>query len=273
MPTIEPELLPKIIRLLLRPLARFCLAHALKIQDVVEGFKTEILIAAKDQLQKEKHKATDSKLSILTGLRRREITRLEQHAKATDVSRNLITKVIGLWQQDKKFCSKQGEPKVLSIESSNNEFAKLVSKVSKELAPGTILFEMERLGVVTRTEDGVKLEVSNFIPAGDAVKGFQFISQHLDDLLQGSSFNILESPQVPHHHLITEYDRIRPAELAELRNWFLREGHALHLRVRERLGTCDQDVNPDTKFSGKGTRVVFGSFSYIEEPRSENEET
>jgi Family of unknown function (DUF6502) len=261
---LNPSILGPVLRLLVRPLARFCLAHGLKIQEVMDAFKSELLRAAKEDLTKKDLKITDSRLSVVSGLRRREVVRLAKGADDLDGSRNLIAKVIGLWRDDERFLTKKGTPRILDISPDNNEFAKLVEKVSKELAPGTVLFELERLGAVSRSAAGIKLETDTFVPRGDVLKGFEFISQHISDLLRAGAHNVVEVPSIPHHHLVTEYDRVRPEELPALMNWFLQEGHAMHLRARAEIARHDQDVRPDSKFKGKGVRVVYGSFSYVD---------
>lgn len=269
MPPASPLLPARILRLVLRPIAGFCLRHAVKIQDLIEGLKVELIGAAKQDLARRGAKITPSRLSVLTGIRRREIARLEEIEAETAAPRNLVTRVIALWQQDAQFLTKEERPRVLSLHPQRNEFADLVHKASKELYPATVLFELERLGAVTRTPAGVKLNVQNYVPEGDALKGFQFVSQHLADLLDAGAQNIFTRPEIPHHQLYTEYDRVRPAQAAQLRAWFLREGHALHLRLRKRIGRYDQDVNPDPAFHGKGVRVAFGSFSFIDEDSQE----
>jgi Family of unknown function (DUF6502) len=267
MKLIPTDILPRVIGLLIRPVAKFCLLHAVKIQELIEILKAELYQAACQDLVKKNQKITISRLSVLTGLRRREIERLEQNSSSQEKDgsrKNLIAKVVGLWQQDKRFLTKAGTPRVLKAEGLDNEFATLTAKVSKELAAGTVLFELERLGIAKKTLQGIKLVSGTFVPKGNLIKGFELISQHIENLIEAASYNVLHTPKNPNHHLITEYDRIYPGDLDLINSWLLNEGHNFHLKVRKKLGQHDQDINPNPKFEDDGRKVVFASFSYIE---------
>jgi hypothetical protein len=255
----------RLLSLLLRPLAKFCVRHAIKIQDLIEGLKIELLRAAKEDLVRRKATITPSKLSIATGIRRREISRLEVVGSESSAPRNLVTRVIGLWQDDPQFRTKSGSPRVLSADSESNEFAALVRKASRELYPATVLFELERIGAVARSARGIKLLVENYLPADDRLKGFEFISKQIEDLLQCADRNLFSEGKLPHHQLYTEYDGIREEDALKVQKWFLQFGHELHRKVRSYLSVHDQDLNPRRGDSVvRRARVSFGSASYVD---------
>ena len=54
-----------------------------------------------------------SKLSVMTGLRRREVMRIWRDADEKTSSFGYISRVIGLWQQGKRFTTKAGKPRLL----------------------------------------------------------------------------------------------------------------------------------------------------------------
>jgi hypothetical protein len=263
-----------LLRAILRPAARFCARHALKVQDVIDCFKAEFLAVAEDELKKQNAKVTRSRLSVLTGIQRREIDRLLQGAPAKREQSNLIFRIINQWRMDPRFATKNGEPKVLSLTPESGDFPKLVASVSSDIGPATVLFEMERLSFIEHTPRGVRLLVENFIPRGaeKVEEGADILSADLGDLAETVSGNILDEVKPPLHHLRTEYDKIRPDGLAHLQSWFLREGHAFHLRARAELAKFDQDVNPDPNFSGNTARVSFSSFNRIVSPQKKTEE-
>ena len=264
---ISSDVLLQCVRWTLRPLARFCLKHSIKIQDLVECMKVELFKAAQDELARGTTKATQSRLSILTGLRRREVDRLASGENKLASPRNLIAKVVGRWQDSGEFCTSQGEPRVLSLGEGTPGFAQLVRSVSNDLNPSTVLFELKRVGAIAETKRGVALVVHNYIPRGDALAGFEILARDNEALAGAVQENVLSKQALPHHHLRTEYDRVRPSALAALRAWFLKEGHAFHLRVREEIARHDQDVNPELGFEGETVKVSFTSFSYVEEEK------
>jgi hypothetical protein len=267
--TIRP-----LLRALLRPAARFCARHALKVQDVIDCFKAEFLSVAEEELQKQNAKVTRSRLSVITGLQRRDIDRLLQGTPPKREQSNLIFRIINQWRMDRRFSTKPGVPKVLSLTSETGDFAKLVASVSSDIGPATVLFEMIRMKFVEQTPRGVRLLVENFIPRGAQKidEGADILSADLSDLTDTVEANVFEETNPPRHHLRTEYDKIRPEGVEYLQSWFLREGHAFHLRARAELAKFDQDVNPDPSFKGETARVSFSSFNAIHSPKSETEE-
>lgn len=263
-----------LLRALLRPAARFCARHALKVQDVLDCFKAEFLSVAEEELKKQNAKVTRSRLSVITGLQRRDIDRLLEGNPPKREQANLIFRIINQWRMDRRFSTKPGVPKILSLTPETGDFAKLVASVSSDIGPATVLFEMVRLNFVEQTPRGLRLIVENFIPRGTEKIGesADILSSDLGDLTETVEANVLHETTPPLHHLRTEYDRIRPEGIKHLQTWFLREGHAFHLRARAELAKFDQDVNPDPGFSGETARVSFSSFNSIHSPKSETEE-
>jgi hypothetical protein len=256
-----------------RPLVRFCLRNSIKIQELSECIKVVFLDEAKHQLEQIGEQETISRLAVMTGMHRRDVSRLlAQNNRSSTTGNGLIMNVIGQWRNDKRYQERSKsdtgqsvkQVKRLSYGSSDSEFNKLVALVSKDLNPATVLFELERVGAVKRCEDqSLELLSESYIPRGDVLEVYKILSEDLDTLSCAVEENMLEQPIVPNHHLRTSYDKIRVDNLPEIKEWFLREGHAFHLKARNYLSQFDQDINPDCKYSGKFFKVVCGSFSKI----------
>ena len=69
----------------------------------------------------------------------------------------MISRVVAQWENDRRFLTQAGKPRVLSCDEDDSEFSELVRLVSKDLHPGTVLFELERSGIVERSKRGVRL--------------------------------------------------------------------------------------------------------------------
>jgi len=257
-----------LLRALLRPVAALCARHALKVQEVVDVFKSEFVAHAERELRSRDAKVTLSRLSVLTGLQRREIDRIQRGLPAKRDPANLIFRIMNRWRGDRRFSTRAGEPKVLSLTPETGEFARLISAVSTDVGPAAVLFEMERLRFVERTPRGVRLLVENFIPRGEdrLDEGTDILAADIEGLGETVYKNLVTTPEAPHHHLRTEYDAIRAEGASHLRNWFLKEGHDLHLRARAEIARFDQEVNPKAGYDGPVVRVSFSSFNSIEVP-------
>lgn len=257
---------------ILSPVVRFALRHSLKIQDIVEALKIAFLQEAQRELLREGRTCNASRLSMMTGVHRKDVARFEssdhdlssQPEKAIG-PKDLVTKVIGLWQTDRNFTTSLKAPRILSAGGLDSEFAKLVAKVSVDVNPAAVLAEMERIEAITRTKNGIKLIQGAYTPKNDVAAGFSLLGSDLDDLIQAVEGNILHEEEIKNLHVRTEYDNVRPESARLIKQWFLKEGHRLHLLAREMISCHDQDVNPDPKHKGgKGLRVVLGSFGFIE---------
>lgn len=268
---LKRELLLFCLRLLLRPVARFCVRHALRLQDFTECAKAALLDAASEARGTERTKLSTSKLSLMTGVHRKDVARIQKSAPMPDSYKDLVTKVVGLWQTDPRFMTKDGQPRVLTIDGDKSEFEQLVQSVSRELSPQAILSELERVHGITKAKGGIRLEVQSYVPKGDPKAEFQLLELDSSDLLRAVEENVLMDITPPNLHARTQYDNIRPDAIPALKTWFLREGHQFHARAREFISQFDQDVNPEPSFKGKGVRAVISAFSLVDNERDENE--
>ena len=272
--TILPrDIMLDCLGLLLRPIVRFCLRRSLKIQDLLEAAKVAFVSLAEDEIADSK--ASTSKLSIMTGLHRRDVMRLWKEQRAPKNQGSLLTRVLGQWQQDRRFQTKQGKPRLLEYEGKESEFVDLVRSVSKDLNPYTVLFELERIGAVVRVGSNLKLVTTTYVPRGNLKESFSLLASDSEDLLSAVEENLVNTPAIPNLHIKTHYDNICEEFVPQIRNWFLDRGAAFHREAREFLAKFDKDLNPALAKHKGGVRAAVGTFSRIEEPahaRSSKEE-
>lgn len=257
-----------VIRALVRPLVRVCLAYSVHLQELLEIIKAELISAARSELQQSGKRASVSRLSVVTGLHRKDIDRLSRADPDTASRADLATKVIGQWQTDKNFLTKSGQPRVLTIGSDQSSFSRLARSVSKELSPATIMFELERIGAIEVVERGIRLRMGSYTPRGDLVAGTNILSADIKTLIAAVLDNLTTERNLKNLHARTEFDNIRPAHLTDIAQWLITEGHAFHARAREFLARFDQDITPDPNFRGAGTKVSITSFAFAEEKSS-----
>ena len=251
------------LRLVLKPIIRFCLRYGIKIQDVQEACKILYTELAEKELEKSKGQVTDSKISVMTGIHRRDVKRIRGKDYTYDSSRGLIMKVVGNWLNHPSYTTKAGKPKVLTFGYENSDFNKLVQSVSKDLNPATILFELKRVLAIEEVKNGVKLLAESYSPSGNIEEGVAILGADVDYLFQAAEENIFESAEIPNLHRRTEYDNIRPEGIAEIQEELLKEGFVFHRKIRRLLSKHDQDLNPKKGFRGKGVKVVLGTFSKV----------
>lgn len=251
--------------LVIRPLVTFCLRHGVRLQDLIECFKISFVESAANELEKVAEAVTASRISVMTGVHRRDVVRIRKSASVPEVGNGLTTGVIGQWTTDAAFLTKQKKPRALSFGNVSSEFYALVQKVNKDLNPATVLFELERVGAVKRGDDGLTLCAQAYVPKGNVVGSFQILADDIDTLFHSVEENIIGSEALPNLHLRTAFDKVRKVEVPEIRAWLLREGHSFHVRVRDFIAEHDQDTNPKIDYEGEYVKVAAGSFSKVME--------
>ena len=240
--------------------ARYCLRHSIRIQETVERLKSALVRVAIEEIQRQGEKPSTSKISVMTGLHRRDVERLASGEPLYDGRDSVPERIVGVWQHSKRFTNVKRKPRPLS----RSEFDKLVEGVSRELSPSTVLFELKRSGVVEVRGEKFHLSRMTYSPSDKVEHGLAILSSDLNDMIEAVDENLSKITDIPNLHARTEFDNVRPEQLAEMRAFLVREGHEFHRKVRNFISQQDQDISPDPNFSGQGVKVVVGSFSRIQ---------
>ncbi len=257
------KLLLEGLKQLFKPVARFCLNRSMKIQDAAEMLKFAFLEVAKEELQRDGKLISNSRLSVMTGLHRRDVVRLLLDGQEVHETAPLLLRVVGQWQQDPRFTDKKKTPKPLSIEGKKSQFVNLVQSVSKDLNPYTVLFELERVGAVRREGDEIVLNADVYVPDGDIKESLGLLGRDVEDLILAVDDNVFKKPSIPHLHIKTRYDNVCLSAVPELRKWCLELGARVHAEVRAKLAKYDKDVNPKLGDEPGGAVVSFGTFARV----------
>lgn len=266
------ELVVKSLRVAFRPLVRMALKRSMKLLDLIELLKAVCVDVAVEEAQSAKLTPSASRVSVMTGVHRKDATRLLRNPLEVRETESLLAKVIGHWQSSKRFTTADGRPRVLSAEGIDSEFMNLARTITNDIPPYTLLSELERSGVVERSARGVRL-VSNFLPVGDPEGALQILGEDLSDLSAAVDENVAGRANVPHLHLRTDYDNIDPRDVPKIRAFLLAEGSKFQYKVSQFLSRYDRDVQgkQGRATSGKGVRVACGAFSFVDERGGRNE--
>ena len=137
--------------------------------------------------------------------------------------------------------------------------------MNKDVNHATLLFELERLGVLKRVASGAKLiRGVNYVNKTPG-KGIELLARDNDTLVQAVEENLFEAQETRNLHLRTEYDNIFREDIPKIREWLFSQGALFHKRAREYLSKFDKDINPRSEKEGGGT-VVISAFSWTSKP-------
>lgn len=268
LPTVdELPLRLKYLRLMLRPLVKFCMKGSHSLGEFLQVLKIVYVELAAEEMERSKQRISHSKLSIMTGVHRQDVKRIYEDGEVfTKKVPSLIPRIISTWESHADFTTKSNKPKVLRYDGESGEFAELVFFVSKNLHPGTILFELERTGMVSREGNKVRLTHDLYRNATQEEDRFHHLALNVETLLNAAEENLFEEQPIRNVNLRTDFDNIFVERIPAIRAWLLEESKIFHKRVREFLSQYDKDVNPDPSSDTAGARVVLGTYSVTVEP-------
>ena len=201
----------------LRPLLRLLLRHGVTYTAFAAALKPAFLEAARQELQAQGMPVTDSALTLLSGVHRRDVralTRGETPALSTNDLNppvSLAGEVVGRWMSDPTWQDAEGRPRELTRAA----FDELVSTVSQDVRPRALRDELARLGVVTCAEDGcVTLCAQGFAPRQGFAEMAALLAANLADHADAATANLQDGANFLEQALYV--DRLKPASAAHL---------------------------------------------------------
>ncbi|MCB0328838.1 MAG: hypothetical protein KDD70_04220 [Bdellovibrionales bacterium] len=253
----------------LRALAKVFLKGDGRFREFIEMARWAFIDVAKEELAGDGEKVNVSRISVRTGIDRESTKRVlrSEEDGVMSTKPSLASLVIGRWEQHKSFTTKSGKPRVLSYLGADSEFHDLVRYFDSSINPGTVLFELVRVGAVEKTSRGVKLvgPVHHYLSNAEGI--LDLLGRNVESLVLAGDENATGGSKTRHHHMRTEFDNIFVDRIDRVRPWLVEEGRKFHKRLRSFLAKHDADVNPARK-SEAGYNVSVGSFSFIQDLES-----
>jgi len=259
----ETSIYAAILRIL-RPLIRLLLRHGVPFGTFSDLAKRVYVEVALEEFGIPGRKQTHSRVSVLTGLSRKEVlrvTRLERPDDAETSDRyNRAARVIGGWVRDPRYGDGSGNPAPLPVEGEGTDFAGLVKEYSGDVPVRAILDELLRVGVVAKGEDGtVRLLARAYIPtAGDEEK-LEILGTDVSCLIETIDHNLRAEPGKAFFQRKTMYDNLPAEAVEELRKDLAMRAEKFLEQADRKLAERDRDVHPETPGTGR-RRAGIGIF-------------
>lgn len=192
---LPPASLALAIRKVLRPLVRLLLHFRIAFPQLAELLKNIYVEVADDEFRLPDKPQTDTRLSLLTGIHRKDIKRLRTQGKVAEevpLSVSVGGRLVNQWISTKGYQDADGQPAELPLKTeSGRSFETLVHDVCKQdIRPRVILDEWLNMGVVTLHEDQVRLNANAFIPSKGIEEKAFFLGHNVSDHLAAATHNI-----------------------------------------------------------------------------------
>lgn len=265
----EAEALQAALDNLLQPLAQLLVARGMSFAAVEESLKQAYVVAARNAIEKahpgtQEHRRV-SRISTITGINRREVTRLTQLATPEVSHRpSQVTEVFTRWMTDSLYQGADGHPACLKRQGEAPSFESLAQSVTRDVHPRSLLDELCRLGLARLDErrDEVQLAQEAFVPKGDMSGMLSFLGENTGDHLRAAVSNVLAAQSPPHFEQAVFADELSVESLPIVKA--LVQAHWQRL-LAESVSLLEKLIEEDRQAGRpQNQRVRIGLFSYAE---------
>ncbi len=221
------------LRHILRPLVRLMIRHGITLPSIVELLKQVLVDVVEKDLPVEGKRTTDSRVSVLTGVHRKDVKRLRvTENERSDVPKkvSLGARVVNTWLTEPRWLDPKGKPLALprnADDTGSPSFEHLADSVSNDVRARSILDELLRMGVVQIADTGdVELLEEAFIPSEEeGQKLFYFEQASYAHLMAG--VQNLEGRKSAFFDRVVQYQSIPASALPEISALLEDKGMAL----------------------------------------------
>ena len=217
------ERLIRAVRHVLHPLVRLLLAQGLTYPWLADMLKGIFVDVADRDFQLAGKRQTDSRVSLLTGVHRKDVRRLRDEdgdrSSRMPPAVSLGSQLVARWVTTPRYLDEEGVPIPLArLASQGGElsFEALVATVSKDIRARAVLDEWMRLGVaLLDADDRVILNSEAFVPARGFDEKVFYFGQNVHDHVSTAVDNVIgvEPAQLERS---VHYDTLTPQSVAEL---------------------------------------------------------
>jgi hypothetical protein len=218
-PTGSPPAVTAAVERLLIPLLRVMIHFGVTFPMLGSLLKRAYVEAATRHFALADKELSDSRVALLTGLHRKDISVLRHRPEETPTGRpgTLSAQVISRWIGHPDWRDDEGRPLALPRTSeAGRSFEALVSGISRDIRSRTLLDELLRIGLVRERADGLlELLDAADVPSGDLDRMAYYFGRNLADHLSAAGHNLIgEAP--PHMERALAFDGLSEAAVAQL---------------------------------------------------------
>lgn len=265
-PGLPPDALLTALRRLLRPLVRLMIACGITFPVMADTLRRLFVDVAANEVLADPRARTDSRVSLLTGVHRKEIKRLrslprDQTAPPPVV--NLASLIVARWIAGPAYCDAAGQPLALprlAPPAGGPSFDDLVQSITTDVRPRAVLDNLLDHGVVSlEPGDRVRLNADAFIPRPGGEEQLFYFARNLHDHVAAATANI-SAGQPPFLDRSVHYDGLSQAQADALRAYAREVAmHALLDVNRRALELLDAG---DIAGTAAGRRVNLGIYLF-----------
>lgn len=195
----------KALKSILKPLVAMLLRQGVTFTALADLLKITYVEVADSQFKLAGKAQTDSRISVLTGVHRKEVKRIRELEAETlqpkEKKASLSAQLMATWLGHQAYLLADGQPKPLVRLQSSEEasFENLVRSVTRDVHPRSILDEWLHQGVVTLdAQDRVVLRQAGYVPDSDFEEKLFFAGKNIGDHVSAVAHNLAPATLLGH---------------------------------------------------------------------------
>jgi hypothetical protein len=250
---------------LLRPLVRLCIRSGMTFPALAQLLRELFVNVAEHDFALEGKEQTDSRVSLLTGINRKEVARLRgagTPVNETPATLSRTSAIIARWLAGPKFTDAKGNPLPLPRTASGDapSFELLVTSITKDVRPRAVLDEwLDREIVTINDDDEITLVETAFVPRGEDDRKWYYLGRNLHDHIAAAAMNV-SAATPPFMERAVHYDGLSPELAARL------EAHSRELAMDALKAANREADRAAARDRGGNSRWNFGVYIYREDP-------
>lgn len=219
-------------------------------------------------------KQSNSRISIITGLNRKEVLRLRQMQEPQNIDAaqqyNRAARVVGGWVRNSRFHDRDGGPAELPFDNHGNaSFSDLVKEFSGDVPARAVLDELLRVGAVeVRENNRIALVQRAYIPYGEDIQKLHILGTDVADLITTIHHNVSEEKDQALFQRKVAYDNVPAESVAAFRKLSGKEGQLFLEKMDRWLSRQDRDLHPSAGGTGR-KRIGIGVYYFEEDVKDE----
>lgn len=262
-----PQSLVSALKKLLRPLVKLLLLNRISYIYFIEIIKSIYVDVAESEFPIEGKKQTDSRITLLTGVHRKDVRRLRREEKETPSTPKTVSlgsQLVAHWLSQENYTDCKGKPLPLFRLSSQGEpsFETLVESVGKQdIRPRSVLDEWLQIGVAHIDEsDKVNLNVDAFVPEKGFDEKAYYFGQNIRDHIAATVHN-LSSQQSMFFERSVHYFGLSPESITVLKQYTAELGNETLKKVNRKALDLKKS---DAEKNFANMRINFGIYHFSE---------
>lgn len=265
---IVNKLIMSIIRIM-QPLVRILLRNGISFGTFSDIAKWIYVDTAANEFGLKSRKQSISRVSVLTGLSRKEVKRVKELPRPSDKDfaeqYNRAVRVISAWRRETDFSDSHGSPLPLPLTGKGRTFEELVRRYSGDLPFRAVMDELLNAGIIERADDDrIHLLGRSYVPTTDVGTRFHILGTDVGNLIATIDHNLQADATRRLFQRKVSYDNLPREILPDFHDMAAESAQKLLEDLDEWLSARDRDTNPEV--TGTGRYNAGLGIYYFEKP-------